>query len=73
MFAGYLPSLLAALCLTGCVVEIHNGPTRHDFREFERKGVERLRLDLRMGAGEVKVRGGASKLVRADFAYDVEQ
>jgi hypothetical protein len=60
------------LCLTGCVVEVHNGPTRHEFREFDRKGVERLRLDLHMGAGEVKVRGGASQLARADFSYNVD-
>jgi hypothetical protein len=73
MFARYLALLPGALCLAGCVVEVHNGPTRHDFREFERKGVERLRLDLRMDAGEVKVRGGAAQLARADFAYNVEQ
>jgi hypothetical protein len=71
--AARYPLFLGALCLTGCVVEVHNGPTHHDFREFERQGVESLRLDLHMGAGEVKVRGGAAKLARADFAYNVEQ
>jgi hypothetical protein len=72
MFARCWPLVLGALCLTGCVVEVHNGPTRHEFREFDRKGVERLRLDLHMGAGEVKVRGGASQLARADFSYNVD-
>ena len=66
------PLLAVALCLTGCVVEVHSGPTRHDSREFERQGVERLRLNLHMGAGELKVRGGASQLARADFAYNVD-
>jgi hypothetical protein len=54
------------------VVEVHDGPTRHEFREFDRKGVERLRLSLQMGAGEVKVHGGATQLARADFAYNVD-
>jgi hypothetical protein len=54
-------------------VEVHSGPTHHEFREFDRKGVDRLRMDLHMGAGEVKVRGGASQLARADFTYNVEQ
>lgn len=73
MFARCLPLVLGVFGLAGCVVEVHNGPTRHEFREFDRKGVEKLRLTLRMGAGEVNVRGGASQLARADFAYNVEQ
>ena len=72
MLARGWPLVLGVLGLTGCVVEVHSGPTRHDSREFERQGVERLRLDLRMGAGEVKVRGGASQLARADFTYNVD-
>ena len=73
MLARGWPLILGVLCLTGCVVEVHSGPTRHEFREFERKGIERLHLDLHMGAGEVKVRGGALQLARADFTYNVEQ
>jgi len=72
MLARGWPLVLGVLCLTGCVVEVERGPTRHEFREFERKGVERMRLDLHMGAGEVKVRGGASQLARADFTYNVD-
>jgi hypothetical protein len=67
------PIVVGVVCLTGCVVEVHNGPTRHESREFERKGIERLRLDLHMGAGEVKVRGGAAQLARADFTYNVDR
>jgi hypothetical protein len=66
------PLVLGILCLAGCVVEVHSGPTRHESREFERQGVQRLRLDLRMGAGEVKVRGGATQLAHADFTYNVD-
>lgn len=66
------PFLAGILCLTGCVVEVHSGPTRHESREFERKGIERMRLELHMGAGEVKVRGGAQALAHADFTYNVD-
>jgi hypothetical protein len=72
MFARCLPLVVGTFCLSSCVVEVHTGPTRHEFREFERKGVESLHLDLHMGAGELKVRGGGAKLARADFAYNVE-
>jgi hypothetical protein len=73
MFARAFPLTLGLLGLTSCVVEVHSGPTRHEFREFDRAGVERLRLDLQMGAGQFKVRGGAAQLARADFTYNVEQ
>ena len=61
-----------ALCLSSCVIQVNTGPTRHEVREFDRQGVERLRVELRMGAGELKVRGGAEKLARADFTYNVD-
>lgn len=72
MFARTWPLAMGVLCLTGCVVEVHSGPTRHESREFERKGIERLRLDLHMGAGELKVSGGAEQLAHADFTYNVD-
>jgi hypothetical protein len=61
-----------ALFLSSCLIQVNTGPTRHEFREFGREGVERLRVDLHMVAGELKVRGGAEKLARADFTYNVE-
>jgi len=72
MFTRGWPFAIGVLCLSGCVLEVHNGPTRHESREFERKGIERMRLDLHMGAGELKVRGGATELAHADFTYNVD-
>jgi hypothetical protein len=71
LIAGAL--VAGAFCLAGCVVEVHTGPARHETREFARKGVERLRLNLQMGAGQVNIRGGASQLARADIAYNVDR
>ena len=72
MDSRHLVVVAGALCLSGCVIQVNTGPMRHDFREFGREGVERLRVELRMGAGELKVRGGAAKLARADFTYNVD-
>lgn len=73
MYIRCLPVTAGALCLFGCVIEVHTGPTRHEFREFDRQGVESLHVDLHMGAGELNIRGGAQKLARADFTYNVER
>ncbi|MBZ5725519.1 MAG: toast rack family protein [Acidobacteriia bacterium] len=66
--------LLAAgvLCLGSCVIETSTGPTRHDSRTFDRGSAERLSVNLNMGAGNLKVRGGSSRLAQADFAYNVD-
>ncbi len=32
---------------------------------------ESVRVDMRMGAGDLRVTDGAAKLVRADFAYSI--
>jgi len=72
MDARFLVVAAGALSLTACVIQVNTGPMRHDSREFDRKGVEHLRVDLRMGAGELKVRGGAEKLARTDFTYNVD-
>ena len=72
MDSRWLVVAAGALFLSSCVIQVNTGPMRHDFREFDRAGVERLRVELRMGAGELKVRGGADKLARADFTYNVD-
>lgn len=68
--AGVIPVIAAALCLCGCVVE-STGPTQHDFRTIDMDSSERLTVDLRMGAGNLRVDSGTQKLARADFSYNV--
>jgi hypothetical protein len=72
MDSRWLAAAAGALCLSGCVIQVNTGPMRHESREFERSSIERLRVELRMGAGELKVRGAAEKLARADFTYNVD-
>jgi len=59
-----------AVCLGGCVVEA-TGPMQHEFKTVDLDKAERVSVDLRMGAGDLKVGGGTQKLMRADFDYNV--
>ena len=47
------------------------GPTRETAIHLERGNIERAKLDLNMAAGEMTVRGGASKLVEGRFEFNV--
>src|SRR5579862_4225467 len=63
----------AALCLSSCVINDHvqTGPLEHESRSIERGDAERAQLNLRMGAGELRVSGGAANLMSGDFSYNV--
>lgn len=73
-----VPAAAGLLCptlfLCGCVVSPeHAGPKRYDTRTFERGSVKELHLDLHMGAGDLSVGTGTSKLAQAYFTYDVPE
>ncbi len=62
---------LLVLGMSACVVEKNDsGPTEHEKKSIAMDKSEALRADLRMGAGDLKIRGGGSQLVDADFAYN---
>jgi len=68
-----LPVLMGAslLLLIGCGREFGPaGPERTETRDVELDNSEEVRAELRMGAGELRVRGGARKLMEATFAYN---
>ena len=72
MTAPYLFILPALLALTGCVIEgSHAGPVQYSSESLEMDDAETVNVDLRMGAGDLRVTDGAAKLLRADFAYSV--
>jgi hypothetical protein len=70
MNARYLPLLAGALSLTGCIIE-SDGPPQHDFRAIDRDASEVVRVNLNMGAGNLRVSSGTEKLARADFTYSI--
>ena len=64
---------LAAILLTACDMETRaTGPTRDEPIEIGGDGVERANVELNMGAGEMKLGGGASKILEGRFEYNVD-
>jgi hypothetical protein len=62
------------LFLTGCDVNsVDAGPTQRESKSIDLDKSEMVRADLKMAAGELRISGGASKLMEADFAYNVPQ
>jgi len=60
------------LFLTGCDVNsVDAGPTQRESKSIDLDKSEMVRTDLKMAAGELRISGGASKLMEADFAYNV--
>ncbi len=65
-----IPLVLSSLLLTGCERDFGpEGAARTDMRDIELDQSEEVRVDLRFGAGELRVRGGANKLMEGQFRY----
>jgi hypothetical protein len=61
-----------AACLAGCnFTNTPAGPVQRESRSVELDQTELARVGLKMSAGTLKVKGGSSKLVEADFTYNV--
>lgn len=63
--------LSACLSLTACEMNVSTGPVQHENRTVALDKAEMARLELKMGAGELQVDGGASDLLDADLSYNV--
>ena len=60
------------LALNGCTVNTDfGGPVQHVEQSIDLDKTEMARVDIKMGAGELQVDGGSSKLVDAAFDYNV--
>lgn len=71
--AGLLGALVgAALLLVSCGTT-GVGELRDETRTVELEGAESVRAQLRMGAGELRVSGGAGPLMEANFRYNVPE
>jgi hypothetical protein len=63
---------IALLLLSGCEFSsVPTGPTQHESKSVDLEKIEMARVDLRMGAGNLNIRGGSPKLAEADFTYNV--
>src|SRR5688572_27582886 len=62
----------AALLLSSCWAGMDpTGPEQNESRSIELDKAERVRVELKMPAGELEIGGGAQKLLDADFTYNV--
>ena len=62
----------AALTLSACRIPgTPAGPEQHESLSLDLGKSETVRAELRMRTGELNVRGGAGKLMDADFKYNV--
>jgi len=61
----------AAIALSGCVVNSgFSGPAQHLDKSIDLDKTELARVEIKMGAGELRVEGGSSKLMDAGFDYN---
>ena len=67
---------LAILALTGCDARArssYTGPMLHVTKTIELDKAEMVRVETRMGAGELNVEGGSRRLLDADFTFGSPQ
>lgn len=63
---------MAVTLLCGCEINVPEaGPPQHYSQSVELSKLESARLQLTMGAGELRMSGGSSKLAEADFDYNI--
>src|SRR5437588_1155675 len=64
---------ISLLILTGCTINLDHdsgGSARTDTKSIDLDKSEMVRVVLKMGAGELNVRGGSAKLMDAEFNYN---
>ncbi|WP_420630549.1 toast rack family protein [Candidatus Leptofilum sp.] len=58
--------------LAGCISQVAVGPTQTDSQSVELGDVDSVRVEIKMGIGELDVTSGASNLLDAEFTYNIE-
>jgi hypothetical protein len=63
--------VLGFVFLSGCDADIGSaGPPRTETRSIELDKSELVRVDLKMGAGEISVRGGSPRMMDGEFTFN---
>ena len=63
--------LLVALLLASCSRALRVGELQTESQSVELGDAESVRVEVKLGAGDLVVTGGAKKLLEADFTYNV--
>lgn len=65
--------LLVSLLLASCAPEVRVGALRTESQSVELGDAKPVRVEIDFGAGDLKLTGGAEKLLEADFNYNVAE
>ena len=65
-------ALSSVFLLIGCVNRVAVGPTQTDSQSVELGNAESVQAAIKMGVGQLNIRGGATDLMDAEFTYNVE-
>lgn len=68
----YVLTLPLLFLLIGCINRVAVGPTLTDSQSIELGDIDSVQVDIKMGVGELKVNGGATNLMDAEFTYNIE-
>jgi len=71
MSARYFFLIPVALLLSSCIVQREAGPEQYDSKTIDGQGAESARVEMHMGAGDLRITDGAQQLARADFTFNV--
>src|ERR1039458_3058577 len=72
MKSVYLLLAVFVLGLGGCVIDAHHsGPVEYSSESVEADDSDLVRVNLNMGAGDLRVTEGTQKLMRGAFSYNV--
>jgi hypothetical protein len=63
--------LIATLQLAGCASEARVGDLKTESKSVELGDAKPVNVEINFGAGDLRVNGGAEKLLEADFTYNV--
>jgi hypothetical protein len=67
----WLPIVSVSMAMSaGCYIDERVGQTHTESRSVELDQSEEVRMELKMGAGEVTVKGGSPKLMEGEFTYN---
>jgi len=70
MLKQRLAVVATAMFVSGCGLAVDSGPLVHDTKVIELDRSEMTRVDLKIGAGALRVEGGSPKLMEADFHHN---
>jgi hypothetical protein len=63
--------MIAAVLLAGCGSQLRVGPLQTESQSVELGDAQSVRAEINFGAGDLKLSGGADKLLEANFTYNV--